>query len=163
MFYATSTLSVYEGLMIERFANAGFWRSATVALPLLLGCGLLGGCAGVGDSFASSAFVDPAKYDLYECKQLETERKTLSARTAELQGLMAKAETGVAGSVVSEVAYRNDYISARASANLAEEVWRKNKCVATPPSAAATVAPVPAPLANTKGSGVRSRSGSAIY
>jgi hypothetical protein len=50
----------------------------------------------MGDSM-STAFADPAKYDLYDCKQLETERKNLATRAAELQGLMAKAETGVAG------------------------------------------------------------------
>ena len=76
----------------------------------------------------SPAFADPAKYDLYDCKQLETERKTLATRTAELQGLMTKAETGVAGSVVAEVAYRNDYIAVRGQSKLAEEAWRKNRC-----------------------------------
>ena len=44
---------------------------------------------------------------------------------------MAKAETGTGGSVVGELAYRNDYISARASAKLAEETWQRNKCVAS--------------------------------
>ena len=55
----------------------------------------------MGDSM-TSAFADPAKYELYDCKQLETERKSLATRSAELQGLMAKAETGVAGPVVAE-------------------------------------------------------------
>src|ERR1700755_3083212 len=122
--------------------------AAAVAL-LVLGAGLcavLGGCANVGDSFASAAFVDPAQYEQLDCKQLKAERKTLSTRTAELQGLIAKAETGVGGSVVGELAYRNDYISARASAKLAEETWQRNKCVASSP-AHATPAPAPAPAA----------------
>ena len=55
-----------------------------------------------------TAFADPAKYEFYDCKQLEGERKSLAGRAAELQGLMAKAETGAGGAVVSEVAYRND-------------------------------------------------------
>ena len=38
---------------------------------------------------------------------------------------MAKAETGVAGSVVAEVAYRNDYIALRAQSKLADEAWRR--------------------------------------
>ena len=41
---------------------------------------------------------------------------------------MAKAETGVAGPVVAEFAYRNDYISVRAQAKLADEAWRQNRC-----------------------------------
>lgn len=102
----------------------------------------LGGCAGMGDGMLSGAFVDPSIYDLSDCPQLEAERKRLQTRTAELQGLIDKAQTGTAGSVVGEVAYRNDYISTRAQAKLADEQWQKNKCVASaPPPAPAPVAP----------------------
>jgi hypothetical protein len=111
---------------------------------------------------ASGAFVDPAKYELYDCKQLEAERRAQAIRTAELQGLIAKADTGVGGSVVAELAYRNDYISTRASAKLAEEVWRRNKCVATLPATAPPASAPPAP-ADMKGHGSPARSGSAIY
>ena len=45
---------------------------------------------------------------------------------------MAKAETGVAGPVVAELAYRNDYIAVRGQAKLADEAWRRNKCRETP-------------------------------
>ncbi len=115
-----------------------------MASLLALGAGL-GGCAGMGDGMVSGAFVDPAKYDLFDCKQLEAERKALAVRTAELQGLIDKAQTGTAGSVVGEVAYRNDYISTRASAKLAEENWRRSKCVETAPTVPAAPAPVAAP------------------
>jgi hypothetical protein len=102
----------------------------------------LGGCASMGDGALSGAFVDPSIYDLTDCPQLEAERKRLQTRTAELQGLIDKAQTGTAGSVVGEVAYRNDYISTRAQAKLADEQWQKNKCVASaPPPAPAPVAP----------------------
>jgi hypothetical protein len=115
-------------------------NSCLAALALMaLGAGLAG-CAGMSDTIAP-AFADPARYDLYDCKQLETERKSLATRTAELQGLMSKAETGVAGSVVSEVAYRNDYIAVRGQSKLADEAWRKNRCQDSPPEA--KTAPVP--------------------
>lgn len=115
-------------------------RVATAAALLL--AVQLGGCASMGDGMLSGAFVDPSIYDLSDCPQLEAERKRLQTRTAELQGLIDKAQTGTAGSVVGEVAYRNDYISTRAQAKLAEEQWQKNKCVATPePPAAAPAAP----------------------
>ena len=104
----------------------------------------LGGCAGLGDGMVSGAFVDPAKYDLYDCGQLSAERKAQAARTADLQGLIDKAQTGTAGSVVGELAYRNDYISARASAKLAEENWVRSKCVEAAPAAPAAAAPPPA-------------------
>jgi hypothetical protein len=138
--------------------------ATTVLLVLCMGlCAGLGGCANVGDSFASAAFVDPAKYEQFDCKQLEVERKSLATRTAELQGLIAKAETGTGGSVVGELAYRNDYISARASSKLADETWQRNKCTAASPVAAAP-APSPAPAAPAPGKGHGSaRSGSAVY
>lgn len=118
-------------------------RAAT--LSLLLGLGIaVAGCAGMSDGVLN-AFADPAKYDNYDCKQLEGARKALAARAAELQGLMAKADTGAAGSVVAEVAYRNDYIATRASAKLADEVWQRNNCVPTPEKPAAAPAPAPAP------------------
>jgi hypothetical protein len=113
-------------------------RMLSIAVLALSGLSL-GGCANVGDGFASGAFVDPAKYDLFDCKQLEVERQALEARTAELQGYIDKARTGTAGTVVGEVAYRNDYISTRATLKLANEAWERGKCSATPPP----VAPVP--------------------
>jgi hypothetical protein len=151
--------------MIDRSHDLRPASRTTAAVALLCAslCAGLGGCANVGDSFASAAFVDPAKYDQFDCKQLETERKGLALRTAELQGLISKAETGTGGSVVGELAYRNDYISARASAKLAEETWQRNKCVASSP-VTATPAPAPAPAAPAHGKGHGSaRSGSAVY
>jgi hypothetical protein len=113
--------------MTVRVSQRQPWPRAVIVMALLaLGAGL-SGCADMSDSM-TSAFADPAKYDLYECKQLEAERKSLATRAAELQGLMAKAETGTAGVVVAELAYRNDYISVRGQARLADEVWRRNKC-----------------------------------
>ena len=134
---------------------------AVIVVPLLLLAAGLGGCAEMSDSM-TTAFADPAKYDLYECKQLETERKNLANRAAELQGLMAKADTGVAGPVVAELAYRNEYISVRGQARFAEQAWQRNKCHASAP-VAATPAVIAAPPANAKGAPPPSRSGSAVY
>ncbi|SHL69691.1 hypothetical protein SAMN05444159_6578 [Bradyrhizobium lablabi] len=135
-------------------------RGAALAVLLVLGAGV-GGCADMSDTM-TSAFADPAKYDLYECKQLEAERKALAVREAELQGLMAKAETGVAGPVVAELAYRNDYIAMRGQAKLADEAWRRNKCHAAPPAADAP-ALKPVPPANAKGPRPAVSSGSVVY
>jgi len=134
-------------------------RVATGAALLVLGIGLAG-CAEMGESM-SSAFADPAKYELYECPQLVTERKYLATRAAELQGLMAKAQTGVAGPVVAELAYRNEYIAVRGQAKLADEAWARNKCHDGAPAAGAPAAP-PAPPANVRPA-LPSRSGSAVY
>jgi hypothetical protein len=124
----------------------------------LLALGLaLTGCAEMSDT-ASLAFADPAKYDLYDCKQLETERKILANRNAEYQGLMAKAETGAAGPVVAEVVYRNELIAIRGQSQLAEQAWRRNKCRETMPGAAMPVAPAAPTQAAPP-----SRAGKAVY
>jgi hypothetical protein len=113
----------------------------------------LSGCAGVGETM-STAFADPARYELYDCKQLEPERRRLANAIAENQGLMAKAETGVGGTVVAEMAYRNENIALRGQLHFAEEAWRKNRCRESAPAApAAPAAPLPPP----------SRAGSAVY
>ena len=125
--------------------------AAVLALALALP-----GCADMSDSM-SLAFADPARYDLYDCKQLEPERKRLAERTAELQGLMAKAETGVGGTVVAEVAYRNEYIATRGQSRLAEQAWQKNRCRESVPGAAMPVAPPSAPSAPP------SRAGRSVY
>jgi hypothetical protein len=145
--------------MIVRISHSQLLPRAVVAMALLVLGLALGGCANMSDSM-TSAFADPAKYDLYECKQLETERKNLANRSAELQGLMAKAETGAGGSVVAELAYRNDYIAVRGQARLADEAWQRNKCHETAPGAPAAPA---TPLANPRAAKPPGRSGSAVY
>jgi len=146
--------------MFRRIAFSSSLLRAACARALLVLCVGLGGCADMSDSL-TTAFADPAKYDLYDCKQLEIERKNLAARSAELQGLMAKADTGLAGPVVAELAYRNDYVSVRGQARFAEEAWQRNKCHPSPPAAPAAAAPAtPAPPA--PGRGAR-RSGGAVY
>jgi hypothetical protein len=132
---------------------ASFPRTALAGALLALGFAL-SGCADMSDS-VTTAFADPAKYDLWECKQLEPERKRLATRAAELQGLMAKAETGVAGPVVAELAYRNEYLAVRGQAHYAEEVWRRNNCRETSPSTVAA----PANVRPAK----PSKAGSAVY
>jgi hypothetical protein len=142
---------------ISRVAAAG----AVVALALALT-----GCADMGGDAWTTAFADPSAYELYDCKQLEPVRKSLAAREAELQGLMAKAQTGTGGAVVSELAYRNDYVSVRGQARLADEAWRKNKCRETPPVTPAAASPAPTPngkpAPNLKPA-PPSRSSSALY
>jgi hypothetical protein len=135
-------------------------RQALAGAVLLSLGGLIAGCADVGDG-VTSVFADPAKYNLYDCKQLEVERKVLVNRLAELQGLINKAQTGIGGPVIAEVAYRNDYIATRGQAKNAEEAWVLNKCRETPP-AKAVAAPVPPPAGDKSGH-APTRSGNAVY
>jgi hypothetical protein len=128
---------------------------------LLLGVAL-SGCGSVGDA-VSPAFVDPARYELWDCKQLEGERKALAKRLEELQQSMAKAETGTAGPVVAEMVYRNDYISTRGQQKLAEEAWRRNRCQESPPTAAAPPGSHPAATGPKSRAAPASKSGGAVY
>ena len=136
-------------------------RACCAAAVLLAAPLALSGCAGMSETIAP-AFADPARYELYDCKQLETERKSLAVRTADLQRLMDKAETGAGGAVVSELAYRNDYIAVRGQAKLAEEAWRRNKCHDSPPEKTGTPDKPGAPSANARPA-PPSRSGGAVY
>jgi hypothetical protein len=126
--------------MPVRHAHRQPFSRTRTAVALLAVAAALSGCANMSDSM-TSAFADPAKYDLYECKHLEPERQNLAKRAAELQGLMAKAETGAAGVVVAEIAYRNDYIAVRGQQKLAEEAWQRNRCRETIPGEPTQVTP----------------------
>jgi hypothetical protein len=137
-------------------------RAAALLALLALGTGLAG-CAAMGDKVAF-AFADPAKYDYYDCKQLEDERKSLASRLTDLQALMAKADTGTAGPVVAELAYRNDYIALRGQTKLADEAWQRNKCHdSPPPPPGAAPAAAATPPANAKGARAPGRSGNAAH
>ena len=148
-------LSIYQGPMLNSPHHQPFLRSGSALALIALGLAL-SGCAGMSDNM-STAFADPAKYDLYECKQLEPERKNLANRAAELQGLMAKAETGAGGAVVAELAYRNDYIAIRGQQRLADEAWQRNKCRETVPGTALPVTPAPHPAVRAAPSSRASR------
>jgi hypothetical protein len=161
LLYATSMLSVYQGRMIASLSRFELLPRTVAVLALFALGSWLGGCADMSDGM-TSAFADPAKYDLYDCKQLEGERKSLANRAAELQGLMAKARTGTGGAVVAEIAYRNEYIAVRGQAKFAEDAWQSNKCHETPPPAAKPAA-VPAQPTNAKPGRSPMRSGNAVY
>ena len=126
--------------MIVREPSFGVSSGLACFALLAVACALVG-CAEMTDTVAT-AFADPGRYELWDCKQLEPERKNLTARAAELQGLMAKAETGAGGAVVAELAYRNDYVAVRGQQKFADEAWRRNKCQETPPAAQGPGTPV---------------------
>jgi hypothetical protein len=95
---------------------------------------MLAGCASTTVD-ESTFFVDPARFALYDCKQLSAVRVSYTRRVEELQGLMAKAETGAAGSVVAELAYRPDYLSNQALLKSANAAWERNRCASAPQAA----------------------------
>lgn len=101
-----------------------------------------GACASGGESaFGSSVFVDPSKYDLYNCQQLATARKASNIRVVELEGLMAKAEGSAGGTLVSGLAYQTDYRAERAQRDAIDEKLARNNCSAEVAPPAAPAAP----------------------
>jgi hypothetical protein len=148
-------------MIVSPFRFRALPHTLVGAVLLALG-GLVVGCADMGDGL-TSVFADPSKYNLYDCKQLEAERKALASRMAELQGLINKAQDGFAGPVVAEVAYRNEYIALRGQKKNADEAWALNKCRETPPAKVATPPAPPAPPVADKSGHAPLRSGSAVY
>ena len=154
--------------MIARMLHDKALSRATAVTALLLLGVALSGCAGgmseVSDSMtldnATLAFVDPARYDFYDCKQLQNERKSLAKGFEDLKKLMEKADTGFAGPVVSEMVYRNEYLANRGQARLAEQTWKRNNCHETLPDPLEATATKPG---DAKTKPVRSRAGNAVY
>ena len=146
-------------------------RATAVVALLALGVGL-SGCAGgmsdVGDSLsldsATLAFADPSRYDFYDCKQLQIERKNLATHIEDTKRLMDKADTGFAEPVVAEMAYRNDYIAFLGQKKLADQTWKRNNCHEVPldPPAATPAAAAAAPAKGKRDHG-SARSGNAVY
>ena len=104
---------------------ARFFALATSAGVMLSGCAGTGSGGGLDEL---TFFADPAAFAMYDCKQLANARANYAKRVDELQGLMTKAETGAGGSVVAEIAYRPDYLSAQARLKSANAAWERNRC-----------------------------------
>jgi hypothetical protein len=149
--------------MIARETPKPTWLRIALSPALFALAFGVSGCADMNENM-TAAFADPAKYELYDCKQLETERKSLADKTAELQGLISKAQTGTGGTVVAELAYRNDYVALRGQSHFVEEAWRKKRCHASPISASGTPdnSSPTAPSANAVHA-KPSKAGSAVY
>ena len=97
------------------------------ALPL--------GCTGP----AEMMLVDPAKYQLHTCVQLEREMKTLSEHAHELSALHDKAVRDTAGAVIARIAYEPDYLSTIGNIRLIAAAAQDRDC--DPPIAPAIATP----------------------
>jgi hypothetical protein len=95
---------------------------AALASPLI-------GCSSVALD-ERTVFVDPARYDLYDCIQLETARSQATRQLDDLRRLMHKAEMGVGGAVISEMAYRPDYLTAQGRLKAIEVAYEDRRCAA---------------------------------
>lgn len=133
-----------EGLSRDHALPQAAGRQVAVLRAVVLGALAisLGACAsGGGSTFGSSVFVDPAKYELYSCEQLVSTRRDVNYRVVELEGLMAKAETGAGGALVSGLAYQTDYRAQRAQRDDLDARIARDNCSTELPKPAAPAAP----------------------
>lgn len=86
------------------------WTLATALMAAALsGCG--------SEDTASQFFVTPDKFVLYNCVQLSDAAQTNFARQQVLEKLMAKAGTTSGAEIVSDLAYRPEYLQLRGEMN----------------------------------------------
>jgi hypothetical protein len=129
-------------VLVQQFNMSDRPAKLALSLAAAIAAGLvLSGCAATAID-ESTFFADPAKFAMYDCKQLVSARASAAKQVEELQGLMTKAETGPAGSIVSEVAYRADYLSAQARLKSANAAWERNRCDSEVQSADPSLAPL---------------------
>jgi hypothetical protein len=75
-----------------------------------------------------TVFVDPGKYQYYNCEQLAGQRTYWTNRELELKLLMDKAEQGTGGTVVNAIAYQTDYVTAREELKVVDTTARAKNC-----------------------------------
>jgi hypothetical protein len=75
-----------------------------------------------------TVFVDPGKYQYYNCEQLVAQRTYWTNRQLELKLLMDKAEQGTGGTVVNVIAYQTDYVTAREEVKVIDTTIRAKNC-----------------------------------
>ena len=67
----------------------------------------------MSDDRLARYLVAPEKFTLYTCPEIAEKAKELTTRERELEALMAKAGQSADGRLVSAMAYRADYVTAR--------------------------------------------------
>lgn len=96
-------------------------------LAALLAALLAAGCA-MSDDSLSRVMVAPGKFSFYTCPELVAKAGELAKRERELKGLMAKAGESAGGGLVSALAYRPDYVSARGEMRDVREAAAAKQC-----------------------------------
>jgi hypothetical protein len=95
------------------------FRLATLLLATLpLGC----------SERLDMGYADPAKYQPYNCGQLQLAIKPLNERATELKALYARAAVDQAGTLVARVTYEPEYLTAVGNIEAIEQASRDRNC-----------------------------------
>lgn len=86
-------------------------------------CAIAAGCSNVED-----LFVQPGKYEIYNCEQIAIQGKAAAERERELKELMGKASRGAVGELVNSMAYRSEYLAAVGQLKQLEQIAVDKKC-----------------------------------
>ena len=107
---------------------------ATSLLPLIscFAALALAACGSVSDP-AGFGVVSQDRYDFMSCKEIINNRNGQQARMKELGERIEKAEASPGGFIAGAVAYRSEYLQARALAAAADRAARLNNCEAPKP------------------------------
>lgn len=101
----------------------------------------LGACA---DSRTGNVFVSPARFTLYNCRELADYQIGLVDRRRQLEGLMAKAKQEASGSIVNTIAYEPDYQTALGELKVLRQEAAQKGCNLPDSNALPPAAPVSA-------------------
>lgn len=101
-----------------------------LSLIAALAAGALCSCA--SEDSAGRFLVQPGKYVLYSCTELATAMQANATRQHELEGLMAKAQRGSGGQIVSDLAYRPEYVQLHGEMNELRKSAVDRDCKAGP-------------------------------
>ena len=118
---------------------------AALALAAALTALALAGCGTEGD-IASSAFVAPGQYVLFQCDDIDRAAKGAVARRKELEGLMTKAGTSPAGQLIGEATYGPELATIRGRLRDLRAAAKDKNCNFVPGESP----PTPPPPAATK-------------
>lgn len=87
----------------------------------------LAGCETTGD-LMSAALAKPGQYELYNCNDLKTTATSIVLRERQLDALMAKAERGPVGSVISATTYQPEYVTLRGQMSQLRSMAAEKHC-----------------------------------
>ncbi|HEY0567360.1 MAG TPA: twin-arginine translocation pathway signal [Xanthobacteraceae bacterium] len=105
--------------------TAAEFAKVAAAFALLVS---LTGCSGLSEDAANAVFVAPGKFDVYTCADIGRRARSALTRELELQELMDRASQSPGGALVNELAYRNEYLQARAELKLLADTASGKNC-----------------------------------
>jgi hypothetical protein len=112
-----------------------------------IGVATLAGCA--SEDAASSFFVAPGQYVLFQCDDIDRAAKGAVVRQKELEQLMAKASDSTAGQLIGDATYGTELATIRGQLRNLRQAARDKNCNFVP-GAEPAVTPAAPPPAATK-------------